>query len=272
MRTEAVSVAGGSKPNEDSYVVAPGLVIVVDGATARTDTGCCHGVKWYSENLGAEMAQRLISGLNLRHALSSSISAVADSHRETCDLTHPGTPSAAIGAVHVKEDYLEWILLGDVTIVIDGDSSLTIVTDQHDHVARMEQEEADRYPIGNPKKNAAMVRMKHVELAARNVVGGFWIACTDPSAADHAKTGKIPLQEVSQVLAMSDGAARLAVDFHLMSWQDMVDTASRDGVGELTHQVRKAENSDPVGNQWPRNKKSDDATVVLASFSESFRN
>lgn len=34
------------RPNEAWVAAAQGLIVVLDGATARTDTGCVHGVAW----------------------------------------------------------------------------------------------------------------------------------------------------------------------------------------------------------------------------------
>jgi hypothetical protein len=45
-----------------------------------------------------------------------------------------------------------------------------------DKTARAEREEADRHPFGSAEKQAALLRMKHAELAARNQPGGYWVA------------------------------------------------------------------------------------------------
>ena len=52
MRVRVATEAGSSDtPNEDRVVVGTDLLVVVDGATARTDTGCVHGTAWYSDHL-----------------------------------------------------------------------------------------------------------------------------------------------------------------------------------------------------------------------------
>jgi hypothetical protein len=43
--TQFASDAGSAKkPSEDRALVGPNLLVIVDGATVRTDTGCIHGV------------------------------------------------------------------------------------------------------------------------------------------------------------------------------------------------------------------------------------
>jgi len=39
-------------PNEDWTAVTPDLVVMLDGATVRTETGCIHGAAWYARKLG----------------------------------------------------------------------------------------------------------------------------------------------------------------------------------------------------------------------------
>ena len=165
--------------------------------------------------------------------------------------------------MRIAGELIEWCALGDVLIVLETDEGLRVITDDHDHVATSEQQEADRYPIGTAEKTEAMLRMKHVELAARNTPGGFWVASTDPEAANHAKHGKLSANRVNRVLMLTDGAARLVSDFDLAEWPGVLNLVSDKGIDELIRLVREAEDSDPVGERWPRNKKSDDATAVL---------
>ena len=266
MRFDCSSAPGGLEPNEDFFTVSPSVGVIVDGATARGDTGCRHGVAWYAAQLGSHAHHLLLSGAALPGAVAAAITAVTDSHRGSCDVDHPGTPSAAIGLVRVAGGHIEWCVLGDVVILLDTADGLRLATDTHDHVAAPERQEADRYAIGTPEKTEALVRMKQVETAARNTPGGFWVAATAPEAADHAKHGKLPADRVSRILMLTDGAARLVSDFDLAEWVEVLTLVSDKGTAELIRLVREAEEADPAGTRWPRNKKSDDATAVLLTL------
>jgi hypothetical protein len=157
---------------------------------------------------------------------------------------------------------MRYLVLGDVTVVIDSVDGIRVVSDQRvSQTAADERAAADAMHASDPDKAAALVRMKHAELAARNVPGGFWVATTDPAAAEHALTGEIPVTEVRQVAVLSDGAAR-AVEFGLYDWPDVLDILRDDGPDALIRQVRGAEESDPEATRWPRNKISDDATAA----------
>lgn len=91
------------------------------------------------------------------------------------------------------------------------------------------------------------------------------MATSDPTAAEHALTGDIPLSEVRQVAALSDGAARAVEPFGLYDWRGALDVLRESGPDELIRRVRTAEASDPEATRWPRNKISDDATAAYVT-------
>lgn len=242
-------------------VVRSDLVVVLDGATARTDTGCIHGLSWFVQRLGTAIAEH--AGDGPADALRAAIASVAKAHKATCDLAHPGTPSAAVAILHAAGDELHHLVLGDVTVVLDTPTGLRTFTDDRvSNTALAQREVANRYPIGAPVKAQALVAMKHAELAARNVSGGFWVATHDPSAVEHAITGITPLAEVRRAAVLTDGAARAVRVFGLYDWTGLLDVLATAGPAELIAQVRAVEASDPTGLRWPRNKASDDAAVV----------
>ena len=158
------------------------MAAVLDGATVRTDTGCVHSVPWFVENLAGSLARhREISAAD---ALTAAISETAAAHRDTCDLGHPGTPSAALAIAQVYGASFRYLVLGDVTLAIETTDGVRIITDNRvDSTATAERAAAGALPAGSPQKAEALVRMKHAELAARNVPGGFWIAAARPGCS-----------------------------------------------------------------------------------------
>jgi hypothetical protein len=104
--------------------------------------------------------------------------------------------------------------------------------------------------------------MKRAELAARNRSGGFWAATSDPTVVDRAIVGEVRVDRVVQLAVLTDGAARITISFDLLDWQQTFDLLARTGPTELIGRVRAAESADADGTRWPRNKTSDDATIV----------
>lgn len=252
------------KSNEDYFLVDAETVIVLDGATARTDTGCVHGAAWFAARLGNALKEHVNLDASLQHALELSIDAVADLHRSTCDLSHLGTPSAAVAVVSIGPEETRWLLLGDATVLIRSDREAIVTTDRRGRIpVPAEQQEADKYLIGDPRKAVALQAMKRAELATRNTPKGFWVAAADSSIAEQALSGSMPTAAVEAFAVMSDGAARAVDLFHLFDWDEFEKVAFGNGPRAVIEAVRKSEAADPVGERWPRNKPSDDATLVV---------
>jgi Protein phosphatase 2C len=251
-------------PNEDAYFISAdtNTVAIFDGATTRTDTGCIHGVAWFVHSLADSLGGR--ASLTPAKALTAAISHTARQHQHTCDLTHPGTPSAAVAILQARRKTLRYLMLGDVTIVLDLGHGIRVLTDNRvNATARAERRAADDLPSGSPEKTRALVRMKQAELAARNVTGGYWLAAADPSVITYALTGDVPRQNLHQAALLSDGATRAIDPFGLCDWRGLLTILTAAGPDELIRQVRAAENTDPAGIRWPRNKIHDDATALL---------
>lgn len=252
------------KPNEDWYAVTDDLVIVLDGATIRTDTGCIHGLPWFTHQLGAAIiAAAQSTSVPLADVLAGAIRQIRDLHSGTCDLTHPGTPSAAVGIVRNTGERLEWLTLGDITVMVQTADGIDVTCDNRvSKVAVPERRECDRHLLGTEAKMAAIQAMKPLELAARNTDGGYWIASVVPEAAQHAYTGSALLTAVEQVGVCSDGAMRALDHTNLTTHASVMSTLRAGGPAMLIEQVRQAERHDPEGRRVPRNKATDDATAV----------
>jgi hypothetical protein len=259
-----------AKANEDWVAASGDTLIVLDGATVRTETGCRHNVAWYTGHLGrALVAAAGDPDVPLTDGLRQAITSATARHSDTCDLSHPGSPSAGVGIVRVGEAGVEYLVLGDVTLLIEtpdgNDFKVQAISDQRiSQSARAEREEVDRHLIGTPEKEAALIPMKLAELAARNTDDGYWIASTNPDAAGHAITGTLSRHEVVRLALLSDGAARLVDLFGAYSWRRMLDTIEAAGLPYVVQQVRELEAKDELGKEYPRNKVSDDATILFA--------
>lgn len=249
------------QPNEDSFALAPDFAIVADGATARTHTGCVHGVAWFARRLAVAALSH--AGEGPARALAFAIRETADAHRATCDLEDIATPGAAVGIAHIDEQSIHFLVLGDVSIVIEGESGIKILSDARvDQTATAERAAADALPSDSAEKPAALIAMKNAELASRNAEGGFWVAAADPEAVAHAITWRIPRTWVRRFAILTDGAARIVTPFELLDWEGALNLVESDGPAGLVATVREIERGDVQCRRWPRNKISDDATVI----------
>ncbi|WP_173096754.1 protein phosphatase 2C domain-containing protein [Actinomadura verrucosospora] len=268
MRVQIASEPGRpGRDNEDFAAAAPGLFVVVDGAGAPAGvaSGCEHSVAWYAHNLGGMLLGAATDvGVGLDEALAVGIERVNALHAGTCDLGHPGSPSATVAMARVNGERLEHLVLSDAVVVLDlADREPVVITDDRlaEVIARLD-ESAELSAVGS-REHTERLRSRVERLGSyRNQPGGFWVASTKPEAAGEAFAGSTPLRELDAVALLSDGASRLADRFDLMSWPELLAVLRKAGPTELIARTREVEASDPNGMRWPRGKASDDATAV----------
>src|ERR1017187_70836 len=125
-----------SRPNEDFAGVLGECAILLDGSGAPGDlpTGCIHGVPWYVRQLGSRCLAGMAAGEQdapLGGILAAAIAGVSTLHRNTCDLSSPGTPSSVVIMTRAGAKSLDYLILGDSALVIeDGAGRTEVVTDK----------------------------------------------------------------------------------------------------------------------------------------------
>jgi hypothetical protein len=264
----ATAPARPTADNEDFAAVAPSAAVLLDGAgiPAGVESGCVHGVAWFARTLGTALLARACDPASgsLSGCLRAAIADVRSMHGGTCDLDHPGTPTATVVAIRVRSDKLEHLVLTDSSLVLtQAGGAREVVTDRRlDTVLHGTRAALDRVPLRHPAYAAAFRDHMLAIQGLRNTPGGFWVAAADPAVAEHALTGSCPLSGLESALLLSDGASRLADLFALVSWSGLTEIVRQDGPGELIRQIRAAEAADPDGRRWHRSKATDDATVV----------
>ncbi|MDQ0788300.1 integrase [Streptomyces sp. B3I8] len=268
MRTALATLpAGPDRENEDFAAAAPGVAVLLDGAgVGGAETGCTHGVAWFSSTLGA-LLLRSITAYPVRplaECLADSIGLVRSLHEGTCDLAYRASPTSTVVAARVGAGALEYLVLGDSSLLLaDRDGGTTVVTDRRlDEVGKRLRGPVDELPTGSPEHAAALAEYRDALTGLRNRPDGFWIAGPDPGVVEHAVTGTVPLGSLASATLLSDGATRLVDRFELSDWEETLALLSSSGPDELIRRVREAEAGDPDGRRWPRGKARDDATVL----------
>lgn len=266
MRVSVASESGRPDGrNEDWAGASSTIAIVLDGLSEAQETGCIHGTPWYVHQLGCRILTHAGDPeLPLTDALSTAISDVADLHRETCDLAHPGSPCSTVAMVRQAGDALEYLVLSDSVVVVDRpDGEPLVITDKS--VAQFAPHLAKAASTGGATGNKqALQALIGEQLKVRNKPGGYWIAQVDPQAAQQARTGAVPGARGAAVL--SDGAALLVTDFHATDWSTLLSLGYERGPAELIALTRGLEDRDPHGVVWPRYKHRDDASAVICQL------
>jgi Protein phosphatase 2C len=191
--------------------------------------------------------------------LASAIEQIARSHARSCDLANPYSPTATVIAIRVTDRNLEYLVLGDSTLIC-GDRSDKVRTVTDRRLARITGR------LGRaPHSEEARQRYMRELTRYRNRRGGFWVAGTQPEAARHACTGTVQLVDAPHIALMSDGASRLVDRYRLATWNDALTLLLDAGPAAYLQRVRHAEASDPDCTRWPRSKNHDDATAAILS-------
>ncbi|GGY06732.1 hypothetical protein GCM10010358_69970 [Streptomyces minutiscleroticus] len=275
MRVTFASHAGSvHKPNEDFLAAGPQVALVLDGLTSPPElgSGCIHGTPWFVSQLGTHLLREATCRPEdpLADCVAEAITRVADLHHDTCDLTHPGTPSCSVALLREGPDTVDHLSLFDSVILLDGPGGLKTFTDlRADGYAQHEHKETTRHRIGTAAHRQAVSQLVAAQRPHRNVPAGYWVAATNPAAAYNAVTGAVPRSEVTRAAILSDGASCLVEDYGLTDWAGLLDLLETKGPEAVIARVRQAETSDPSGERWPRYKASDDSTAILCLLDSS---
>ncbi|NBE51226.1 protein phosphatase 2C domain-containing protein [Streptomyces boluensis] len=282
MRIELATEPGDPRrPNEDFASVAipasgqGGVLVLLDGVTPPTgDDGCLHSVPWFTARLGGALGE--LSGsrrdMGLREVLSSAIARTAETHRQTCDLSHPRTPQATVVLARWDEERIEHLVLSDSALLVEStDGTVRAVLDPRLGALPPQVQQARAavraLPEGTPERAAAAREYVAAVEALRNAEGGFFTAAADPAVAERAVCGTWPREGVRAVAALTDGATRWVEKFGAGDWTACFALLrERGGAQELIDRVRKLETADPEGRSAPRGKRHDDAAAVFVEF------
>jgi len=102
--------------------------------------------------------------------------------------------------------------------------------------------------------------------AARDYVNsarGAWLFAPDPACAAHVHSHKVNVSRGDKVLLATDGLLTLISDYHRYEPASLIGAAQKNGLQGLGEELRGIEAGDPDGANYPRFKKSDDATALL---------
>ncbi|MGC4896713.1 hypothetical protein [Micromonospora sp. DT31] len=255
MRVAMATDAGHpGRANEDFAGAVPCGMVLVDGAggIAGVDKVCHHGVAWYATRLGGALLGALAEEHSLRDVLAGGIARITDEHRDTCDVTHPISPFAAVAMLRFSDGLVEHLVLGDAVAVLGRTTGEPVVA--HDPrevvIARSFEERLRDVPEGGEEHRRLLTELR----GHRNSPGGFWVAKDDPRVVAEAVTGECPAGEVTAAALLSNGASRLVDTFGRTDWAGLLRLLETGGPAEVIRRVREIESREGVVT--------DDATIV----------
>ncbi len=276
---DALSLPGNpAKPNDDAWGQTDAAAVVMDGATnlgealLPGDSDAAWIARFGTRRLLAHVRDGAAPLAALRAALADAEKSFAGLRRRPPKENYEN-PFASMMFVAAAPDGLEALWFGDcVALLKRPDAAVEIVGEAFDKRAA----EARRVAmLAKAKGLAPASGVNRPEFlsalrAARNGVNtekGGWLFGPNAAASDHARGRRIAAPAGTIVLLASDGFLALASDYGLYDAQSLVAAAETKGLDALGRALRAFEDRDPEGLQFPRFKKSDDATAVLLRLS-----
>ncbi len=285
MKLETVEIrsiaSGRDGENEDRAGVAAPLAWVIDGATdviLEPLTGRHSDAAWFAESVhelitnlpwhtpaSLQDLPELVAGeLAQRFAIDAKRKpAGRDEH-----------PSASAIVVRLREHGLEYVSVGDCTLIAENGGQRTFVgVDEEDAgdrwvVDALRGQTADGKPTAPPLTRADLwprLRQQRAKMNTAEGYGVFSITTPPPSMIRH---GVIDVKSRSRVLLATDGLMRLVDVFRTHTAETLFDAAWETGLAPLFEELRALEAADQDCTRHPRAKTSDDTSAVLLRITD----
>lgn len=167
---------------------------------------------------------------------------------------------------------------GRINIAFLGDSRALIETDDDEvhnigpHPSRnvFEQRVAAKMLAARKEQSLSVDTIRATVLddlrRSRDTVNtekGYWLLGADAAVGSHVQVTSIPLTGPATALLATDGFYALVEDYRHYGDRELIANAQTLGLKILGRELRHVEDDDPVGERFPRMKKSDDATALL---------
>ena len=284
MQLEVVdSLSDPAKPggeNEDRIGWNATAAFVIDGATSLGDPIIAppqSDAAWIAEWARERMAAELAPDRSLREVVRGLCTAARTRFftKADPDVERYRHPSASFQSLRLTDGGLEIAGLGDCSLFLrDGTGALT----RHSglRAGRSGEQSSARMAInrmgglnaeGEGFRDAETLAALRISRARHNTEGGVWTLGIHPDAGDHVHIEMPEVRLPALALLCSDGFADIVDNYALHTAAALMDRAERDGLGPLLAEIRRIERHiDPNGLQFPRYKRSDDASAILVKL------
>jgi hypothetical protein len=266
------TLAGGSRGNQDHIVITDHAVAVLDGATSWLPQDPSRDGGWYARGIGAALTMLLSDD---SRELAELVGEAIEQIRDRYGLSRGDCPTSTVTIARWSREVIDIYALGDSPAVVYpvAGTPQIVYDDRLEHVGAAQRDAYRRHlrsGAGYDSRLADLIAdLQRTEREQRNAPGGYWIAESDPAAAEHGQTARYPIEATTDVLILSDGASAAVTDYGLHDWLSSEQIISSDGPGKFLYGIHHAEAGDPEGARWPRAKRHDDKTIALVQFRRS---
>jgi hypothetical protein len=278
------SLSDPAKPggeNEDRIGWNESAAFVIDGATGLGDPVVAppaSDAAWIAEWARERFVAMLAPDRSLRSVVRELCGGARERFLAAADpnIERYRHPSASFQSLRLTDVGLEVAGLGDCTLFL-RDAAGTLTRHSGLRVGRSGEQSSARTALnrvgglnaeGEGFRDAETLAALRASRARHNTEGGVWTLGIHPEAGDHVRIEMPAIRFPVVGLLCSDGFADIVDNYALHTAAALIDRAEHDGLEPLLAEIRRIERDiDPKGLQYPRYKRSDDASAVLVKLS-----
>jgi hypothetical protein len=289
VKFKTITDAGlGSSVNEDLIGHYGNIYWIMDGATPLSGSRFFPGssdalwlVTELDKALKAVIAQANDCDLNslLESALSLVKQRALTYGFATAKISPYDMPSCSLIMLKVEpgiSGVLEYLILGDCTLVFEYDSQLTIVKDNtvtklDNQVVQMLKAKKQSGTLDDSELSVYRSTLLQKNRALMNTSEGYWSCTWDKKGVKHSITQRLEFDGDLKILACTDGFSSLVDLYNQISWSDLLQ--NRLSIHQALLKIRDIEAKDVTKEKYERLKVSDDASALHLSISKnSYKN
>lgn len=270
------SISDTKKPyNEDLYGHIDSSYWIIDGATGLYKNSIADDItdaQWYVKEIDISLKKRINNeAKSLKVILKECINEVFELYKKqsknsSCDKEL--YPSASIIIVRELGDYIEYLSLGDCTLLLNKNDNVIKVLDETvpklDAILTEElikKVKEKHISISDAREELSELCKRHRSM--KNHKNGYWILEFDEEAIDNAIYDKVNKTDVSDIIIMSDGYYRLYDTFNIYKSDiELINDLKDKNCADLIKIIKELEDSDENCLTYPRTKQRDDITVI----------
>lgn len=268
---------GSGDFNEDIIGLSPYGAWVLDGATGlnnknlvSTESDAKWYVNWWNsylhENMKREESLKEIIKDGIEEINKEYNKLIGDNKIEAIDF-----PSCSCSILKFYEDKIEYLLLGDCTLLVDHKDSVKILKDEticglDKKVFDFMEEIKDSTNLTLNEKKAKVMPIIIENRLKKNTVGGYWALEFSKEAVDNCVSGFIDLEDEMKIMMTSDGFSCGYDRYKIFNKEEMMKVAQVKGIDYIYRKVRKLEKDDEMAIEFPRFKIYDDSSCVYLDF------
>ncbi|MEG0856684.1 MAG: hypothetical protein RSG52_09395 [Terrisporobacter sp.] len=264
---------GSGEYNEDIIGFTPFGAWVLDGATGLNNKNLVSkesDAKWYVSWWNNFLHQNISKEKSLKNIIKEGLGKIKDEYERKINnvkLDKIDTPSSSGLFIKFHKDKIEYLLLGDCTLIYSDNERANFIKDESVSVLDervfeyMEKVSSLKKLTLEEKKNEVMPIIIDNRIK-KNTFKGYWILEFSKKAVDNGLHGYINIGKDMKIMLTSDGFSSAFDRYNIFEKEEIINIAKKQGIEYIYNKIREIENKDKKAVEFPRFKISDDSSCI----------